>query len=167
MSFLGEAAKGINPKLGREVTKEEAFEHIVKCKEAGLVQLIGRNKLDPVWLDVRPEKKLMTICNCCPCCCLWKMLPELSPEIGEKIKKLPGVEVKVTGECTACGKCTEGVCFVDAIRIEEGKAVINGDCRGCGRCVEICPNDAIILDIKDENFYEKSIESIGAKIDIK
>ena len=165
--FLGEAAKNINPELGREVTKEEAHRHVERCKEAGLVQLIGRNKLDPVWLDVGPGEKLMTICNCCPCCCLWKMLPDLSPDIGGKIKKLPGVEVKVTKDCTGCGRCTEGVCFVDAIRIEDGKAVINDDCRGCGRCVEACPNDAIVLDIMDEDFYTDSIENLEAKIDIK
>ncbi len=44
--FLGEAAMRIDPKLGRKVTKEEALEHVEKCREAGLVQFIGRDKLD-------------------------------------------------------------------------------------------------------------------------
>ncbi len=35
--FLGEAALGINPQLGRHVTKEEALEHVRHCREAGLV----------------------------------------------------------------------------------------------------------------------------------
>jgi hypothetical protein len=68
--FLGEAALGINPRLGRGVTKREALEHIRRCREAGLVHLIGRNKLDTVWLGVGPGDKLLTICHCCPCCCL-------------------------------------------------------------------------------------------------
>lgn len=42
--FLGEAASGINPQLGRCVTKEEALEHVRRCRKAGLVHLIGRNK---------------------------------------------------------------------------------------------------------------------------
>lgn len=65
--FLGEAAMQINPLLGRKVTKKEALEHVQECRKAGLVHLIGRNKLDAVWLNVGPGNKLLTICNCCPC----------------------------------------------------------------------------------------------------
>jgi len=77
--FLGEAVKEINPKFGRMATVEEALEHAKKCRDAGLVHLIGKNKLDTVWLNAGPGDKLMTICNCCPCCCLWKILPDISP----------------------------------------------------------------------------------------
>ncbi|MBC7260587.1 MAG: 4Fe-4S ferredoxin, partial [Chloroflexi bacterium] len=56
--FLGEAASRINPKLGRRVSKEEALAHVQRCREAGLVHLIGRNKLDTVWLGVGPGDKL-------------------------------------------------------------------------------------------------------------
>ncbi|MBN2153618.1 MAG: 4Fe-4S ferredoxin, partial [Candidatus Lokiarchaeota archaeon] len=73
--FMGEAASRISPALGRRVTKEEAREHARKCRDAGLVHLVGRNKLDTVWLNVRPGEKLLTVCNCDPCCCLWRMLP--------------------------------------------------------------------------------------------
>jgi hypothetical protein len=52
--FLGEAALGINPQLGRRVTKEKALQHVRRCREAGLVHLIGRNKLDTMWLGVGP-----------------------------------------------------------------------------------------------------------------
>ena len=72
--FLGEAVLGINPALGRLASVEETLEHVDKCEEAGLVHLIGRNKLDSVWLNVKPADKLLTICNCCNCCCLWKIL---------------------------------------------------------------------------------------------
>jgi len=163
--FLGEAAKDINPELGRAVTEKEALEHVKECREAGLVHLIGRNKLDPVWLDVSPGKKLMTICNCCPCCCLWKMLPDLRRDISGKVKKLPGVEIKVNESCVGCGKCTE-VCFVDAIRVEEGRAVIKEDCRGCGRCVEVCPEEAIEIRIVELKYYQKSIEDLEDAVDI-
>jgi len=163
--FLGEAAKDIDPKFGRTVSKEEALEHVEKCREAGLVHLIGRNKLDPVWLDVRPGKKLMTICNCCPCCCLWKMLPDLAPDIGGKIKKLPGIEIKVSESCIGCGECTK-VCFVDAIQIIEGRATINKECRGCGRCVELCPEDAIEIEISELGYHQKSIKDLEESLDV-
>ena len=67
---MGEAAHGINPQLGRKVSKEEALEHLKKCREAGLVHVIGRNELDALWLGVRPGYKLLTVCNCCHCCCI-------------------------------------------------------------------------------------------------
>ena len=119
--FLGEAAAGINPALGRRVTKEEALEHARRCREAGLVHLIGRNKLDTVWLGVGPGDRLLTICNCCPCCCLWRVLPHISANIGERVTRMDGVTVAVSDRCIGCGTCaTPGVCFADAIRLEGG-----------------------------------------------
>jgi ferredoxin len=165
--FLGEAARGINPKLGREVTREEAHEYIVKCRDAGLVHLIGRNKLDASWLGVSPGDRLLSICNCCPCCCLWKMLPNLNPEISRKVTKMPGVNVKVTDACVGCGTCTEGVCFVDAISLENGRATISDQCRGCGRCVEVCPESAIEMTIDNMDFMRDSIERVNSVVDVE
>ncbi|MHA1290568.1 MAG: DUF362 domain-containing protein [Candidatus Thorarchaeota archaeon] len=166
--FMGEAVQDINPELGRLVTKEEAHDYVRKCREAGLVHLIGRNKLDAQWLGVSPGDKLLTVCNCCPCCCLWKMLPDLTPEIGRKITKMSGVEVKVTDACVGCGTCTEeDVCFVNAISMVDGKAVISAECRGCGRCVEVCPNDAIELTINNPEFMSDSIDRVSSVVDVE
>ncbi|MGD9404030.1 MAG: 4Fe-4S binding protein [Anaerolineae bacterium] len=164
--FLGEAASGINPKLGRPVTKAEALEHVRRCREAGLVHLIGRNKLDTVWLGIGPGDKLMTICHCCPCCCLWRMLPDLAPEIGAKTMGMPGVMVQVDDECVGCGTCTEGVCFVDAIRLEDGRAVIGDACRGCGRCVEICPQDAIKLSLEHAEAVDEAVRQLSTRVQV-
>jgi len=163
--FLGEAAKDIESSLGRRVTEEKALKHVEKCRDAGLVHLIGRNKLDPVWLDVRPGKKLMTICNCCPCCCLWKMLPDLNNDIEKKIKRMPGVDIEVNGNCIGCGRCID-VCFVDAIKIKDGKAVIGDDCRGCGRCIEVCPEGAVELKVENQDYDDISIEELEKSVDI-
>ena len=165
--FLGEAIHGINPELGRRVTKEEAHEYARKCRDAGLVQLIGRNKLDAEWLGVSHGDKLLTICNCCPCCCLWKILPELNPEIGRKVTKMQGVDVNVTDACVGCGTCNEGICFVNAIRLVDGRSVINVQCRGCGRCVEVCPEGAIKLTIDNNQFVEDSIKRVSALVDVE
>ncbi|MFW9794050.1 MAG: DUF362 domain-containing protein [Candidatus Thorarchaeota archaeon] len=165
--FLGEAIEGINPALGQRVTKEEAHDYARKCREAGLVHLIGRNKLDAVWLGVSPGDKLLTVCNCCPCCCLWKILPDVNPEIGRKITKMKGVEVSVTDACIGCGICTEDVCFADAISLVDEKAKISGQCRGCGRCVETCPENAIEMKIDSRHFVEDSIERVSAVVDVE
>ena len=166
--FLGEPVLNINPHLGKLVTKEEAHEYARKCREAGLVHLIGRNKLDSVWLNVKPSEKLLTICNCCPCCCLWRILPDINPEIGRKITKMQGVSVKVTNACVGCGTCVEeDVCFVNAIQLVNDRAIIGPGCRGCGRCVDVCPERAIELTIDNTTYVKDSIARIDAVIDVE
>jgi ferredoxin len=164
--FLGEAVLGINPALGRRVTKAEALEHARRCREAGLVHLVGRNKLDTVWLGVSPGEKLLTICSCCPCCCLWKILPVVSHSIAEKVTKMPGVSLAVGELCQGCGACTQDVCFVGAIRLVDGRAEIGADCRGCGRCVEACPNGAIEITIQPGDYIQATIERIAPLVEL-
>jgi len=45
-------------------------------------------------------------------------------------------------ECTGCGDCVE-VCPLEAISLNDGKAVIDDVCTECGLCLDECPNDAI------------------------
>ena len=165
--FLGEPVLQINSKLGRLVSKEQALDHARRCRDAGLVHSIGRNRLDSIWLGVRPGEKLMTICNCCPCCCLWGVVPELTPKISRKFVSMPGVQVEVTENCTGCQICTEGTCFVDAIIIKNGRAEITGECRGCGRCVDLCPEDAIILSIEGEETIQEAINQLSKVANLK
>ena len=48
-------------------------------------------------------------------------------------------------KCDGCGICVEE-CPAGAIRIENGKAVINEAlCKGCGACGALCPTEAINL----------------------
>jgi ferredoxin len=164
--FLGEAALGINPALGRRVTREEALEHVRKCREAGLVHLIGRNKLDTVWLGVGPGNRLLTICNCCPCCCLWKMLPDITQDISGRVNRMPGVTMTVSNECTGCGICADNVCFINAVSMVDDTAVISGDCRGCGRCAAACPVDAIKIDY-DPAAVNRLVGSIQKLVDVR
>ena len=164
--FLGEAALGINPRLGRRVTKEEALAHVRRCREAGLVHLIGRNKLDTVWLGIGPGDRLLTICNCCPCCCLWRVLPDVAPRISAKVTRMDGVLVTVGDRCVGCGTCTQGVCFVDAIHLVDGRAVISDACRGCGRCVDVCPEQAIEITVDGGQFVEAAIGRISPLVDV-
>jgi ferredoxin len=163
--FLGDAARGINPEFGREATMEEALAHVRRCRAAGLIHLIGRDKIDETWLGVGSEGKLLTICNCCSCCCLWKILSDLDPQISSKVKRMPGVEVTVTEKCTGCKTCTEN-CFVHAIHVQDGHAIIGVNCRGCGRCADLCPNKAIHVTIADKQFLKKTIDRIESSVKV-
>ena len=164
--FLGEAVLEINPKLGRLVDRETALAHVEKAREAGLIHLIGRDKIDSVWMGATPSTKLMTICNCCPCCCLFRFLPNLAPKLQKKIERMPYVTVKVTEDCVGCGACTEDVCFIDAISLVDGKAVISEDCRGCGNCAEVCPEGAIEVIIESGDYIENAITRLSKAVDV-
>lgn len=149
------------------VSKEEAFNHIKREQEARLVHMIGIDKLDSLWLNV-DEDKLLSICACDPCCCLWKMSPLLRNDMGARIKKMPIVEITVNKEiCIGCGTCSDGVCFVNAINVINDKSeIVDKECRGCGRCVEICPQQPITITINNDQFIEESIKQISSLIDV-
>ena len=167
--FMGRAVREINPALGRLVTRQEAKAHVRRAREAGLVHLIGRNKLDSMWLGAGPGDQLLTVCNCCPCCCLFGVLPHLDELWSDKITRMPGVQVQVTDRCVGCGACTRDVCFVDAIQMVESedqtvRAQIGEVCVGCGRCVDVCPQHAIELLCAEG--VEQAIARISPSIDV-
>jgi len=157
--FMGEAAKEIPRELGRHVTKQDALDHVQRCRELGLVHLIGRDKLDETWLGVGSKIPLITVCNCCDCCCLWRMIPNLDETLSSTVKKMPGISIQITDKCVGCGACTDH-CFVNAINLKGGKAVIGEECRICGRCAEICPNHAIKITIENEDFIQQTIDRV-------
>jgi ferredoxin len=164
--FMGEAVLSIHPSLGRLVTPEEAHAHVRRCREAGLIHTLGRDKLDSIWLGV-PGHKLMTVCNCCPCCCLWRMLPDLDPSIAKHVHRLPGVEVRVTEACTGCGACVRSeVCFVRAIEMRDGRVVVTEGCRGCGRCVDLCPQGAVELTLDDPEAIRRAVDDLVSVLDL-
>jgi ferredoxin len=163
--FLGDAVKDIDPAYGKEVSLDEALAHVQKCRKAGLIHLVGRDHIDKTWLQVKSGEKLMTICSCCPCCCLWKWLPDLDPSIRSKVKRMPGVTVQVTNDCIGCRACVDS-CFMHAIQLNNNKAYISDECRGCGRCVDTCPRHAIQLRIDDDLFLEKTIERVASAVNV-
>ncbi len=158
--FLGKTTRKISRKHCVEATPEEAIQHLEKCEEAGLIHIMGRNKMDSIWMNVRPNEELLTICNCCPCCCLWRVYPNLSDTIQNDFYKLPGVSVSCDEDkCITCGKCKE-VCFADAITIDKNTAKIKEDiCIGCGSCSLHCTTGAMKL-----NYEKEDVESVFEKI---
>lgn len=165
--FLGKTTRKISRKFCHEATKEEALEHIDKCDEAGLMHIVGRNKMDSTWMGVGPGEELLTVCNCCPCCCLWRVYPNLSDTIQNDFYKLPGVNLKCDSEaCIGCAKCVD-VCYADAISVESGKAIINDNvCIGCGNCSYHCPVNAIELEYDNKDSY-KVFDKLHSLVNVK
>jgi len=161
--FLGEPVLKIHPKMGHLVSKEEAHQHVQRARQAGLFHMVGRDRLDEIWLGATPGERLLTICNCCPCCCLWKMLPELGSGLSSKVARMPGVSLEVSEACVGCGRCV-GECFVSAIHLNGGKAVIGEGCRGCGRCAEICPHQAIQLTAPSGQDIQAAIDHLNQAV---
>lgn len=165
--FMGTATRGINVKLGKPVSKAKALDHVQRANELGLIHMMGRNKLDTFWMGIGPGYNLLTVCFCCPCCCLWTTLPRMTPKISTKLQRMPGVSVSVNNNCTGCEECTRGVCFVDAIQIQDDVATINDECRGCGRCYVTCQYGAIDYNISDSNYVDTLIKRISKVVDVE
>ncbi len=164
--FLGEAARGINPKLGKQVGVEEALGHIKDAVKIGLVPFVGRNKLDTVWLGIGPGDRLFTICLCCPCCCLYSVVPYLPPNLRKSVVRFEGLEIKVTDGCVGCGRC-ETVCVSKAIHVEGERAAIRDEaCVGCGRCATECPQEAIEVRITRHDAIEACKARLRSRVDL-
>jgi len=165
-TFLGAAARDVHPDVGRHVTKEEALEHLHRATEAGLVSCLGRFKGDAIMLGVKDHARLMTICHCCPCCCISTSMPLASREARDKLVRLEGLTVRVDPErCNGCGLCVES-CIFRAMEIREGKAVVTEECKGCGRCAQACRRQAVTISIEDPSFIDRCIARISAKVDV-
>ena len=160
--------KKIPTDICHKATVEEALKQVDRADEAGLSHLIGRNKIDSVWMNVHPREGLLTICHCCPCCCLWKVYPNLDESISNKLEKLDGVKVKLNeNNCKLCKNCLDEVCMFQAIDLVNDKISINPDiCKGCGLCANACKFNAITVDYT-ENTIDSIVNRLEDLIEIK
>lgn len=166
--FLGPTANKIPSHIGRKATVKEALTQVDEADAAGLSHIIGRNKIDTIWMNIKPAKGLLTICHCCPYCCLWKVYPNLDDSISDKLEKLEGVEVKLhEDKCKMCKKCLDEVCMFQAISLKDNNISIDYDiCRGCGLCVNVCKFDAITINYTDETI-DRVVNRIDNLLEIK
>lgn len=124
-----------NPRYGRSISKEEAYDVLNKSEEAGLVHLTFNVKGGQFF-----------ICNCCGCCCgVLRGINDLGIPASKVVNSHYYARID-PNECEVCGTCADERCQVDAI--EEGEdayEVRKEKCIGCGLCVSTCPNEAIQL----------------------
>ncbi len=189
-TFLGPAVLNVDPEVGRLVSMEEALKHLHQATEAGLVSCVGKFKGDAIMLGVQKDHhNLMTICHCCPCCCISTSLPYASRETRDTLVKMEGLEIGVDEEkCNGCGECAK-VCVFKQMTLEDrevadggpaaasqadegGKrrakklAVIGEECKGCGRCAMVCKQDAIRITIEDPAYIDACIERISSRVNL-
>ena len=158
--FLGEGAREIVSSLGRETTVEEALAHHRKALALGLIPMVGKLRWDSLWLGVEQADQLLTICHCCDCCCYFKLYRLLPQEATGGLQKLAGLEIRLADEkCDGCGICVER-CFIQAMILKEGKAVVGENCRGCGRCAVVCPRQAVKILLPTAEALEKYIRQV-------
>lgn len=165
-TFLGPAVRDVDPEVGRLVSMEEALEHLRQATEAGLVSCLGAFKGDAIMLGVKDHKHLMTICHCCPCCCISTAMPLAAREARDLLVKLEGVDVEITDKCNGCGLCVDA-CIFDQISVEDGVAVIGEECKGCGRCAVACKRDGLRITIDNPKYVEECVERISALVDVR
>jgi ferredoxin len=165
--FMGDGAKDIHPSVGKPVSVEEAIAHLDWAIECGLIPQIGKVDPDPIMLGVKDLDKFLTLCFCCTCCCIaMRNMPRWSPEVKDRMHKLPGLSVEVNDECNGCGLCVDA-CFTSTITIKDKRAVIGDLCKGCGLCAAACKRDAIDLKVEDgERMLEQAVDHIKGYCDI-
>jgi Na+-translocating ferredoxin:NAD+ oxidoreductase RNF subunit RnfB len=140
MSFGVAADYYIENQLGREISKEEAKEILLKAEEDGLVHFSSNHAADKIFM-----------CNCCGCCC--KALANITKYDNPGLIAKSNYYALVDADtCDGCETCTDR-CQVDAIQIEDDLAIINmATCIGCGLCVSTCPTESISMIQKQPDF---------------
>ena len=164
--FMGEAARDIHPTIARPVSRDEAKEHLHRAAGLGLVTSIGKFRLDAFALGLKDYDRLMSICHCCPCCCLYEIVPHADPEFQNMVVPLEGVALEVTDACDGCGICTR-TCLFEQIEIVNGKAVLGPLCKRCGRCAANCPIGAIDVKIEDPTYIDACIERLSSRVKLQ
>jgi ferredoxin len=164
--FMGESAKKIPKDYSREASVDEAKAHVRKALAAGLVPIVGEARADHDLLRIPFEGTLLTTCFCCECCCLSRAFRHGPVGTVDGIMHpVEGLSVEVTEECVGCGTCVKS-CFIEAIQVRAGRAVIDDYCRICGRCAAACPHDAIKLTLDNPHAVDDVVNRVLAKVDL-
>lgn len=163
--MLGRGARDLHPSLGREASRQEALDHLRRATGAGLVSLIGKVRPDSLILKAPDHRHLLTICHCCPCCCVNTSMRLGARPVRDSIVRLEGLRVEVGEDCDGCGACV-AACIFGQMRLSGGRAVPGDECKGCGRCAAACPRGAVRLSIEDPRYVEECVERISSLVDV-
>jgi UDP-glucose 4-epimerase len=165
--FMGESALQMPPQISRRVDAPEALRHLERALDAGLVPLVGKVRFDNFAFLIPDENKLLSVCFCCPCCCMMSFYRHLPPDrLDGVFPRLEGLTIEVTDACQGCGICARN-CYLKAITVENGRAVHSATCRGCGRCARICPNQAVRITLTNPDYQEQVLQRINNRVDFR
>jgi len=149
-------------------TFEEAMEQAKRAIDSGLVPIMGRYRAEAAMMYALPDEgDMLTICYCCPCCCVQGGVKNSSSALRKVIKRMEGISVEIDQDlCVGCEDCLD-VCIYDGIKIIDGKSHIDQEsCLGCGRCERACQNDAISIDIDDYKHVDELIARIESYVNV-
>ena len=120
----------------REVTREEVLKALAEAEKTHLVPRPFR--------DYDDKENTYGICFCCDCCCDYFATENPSPCDR-------GLYIEQTDEelCNHCGTCEE-FCYFGA-RVFDGEflEVHPDECYGCGVCVDVCPEGAVEMVLRE------------------
>ena len=118
---------------GREISKDEAKQIILKAEEEGLVHHSSNHADGKIF-----------ICNCCGDCC--KALANITKYDNPGLIAKSNYYAEVDDEtCEGCEACIDR-CQVNAIEMKDDVAFITHDiCIGCGLCVSTCPTGSMSM----------------------
>lgn len=160
--LLGDAAKDIDPEVGRPAGVEEALERMDEAVGRGLLPMIGHMKIDRYVFGVKPFERFLTLCFCCRCCCIIRSgMRNLAGAYPRSLVRLEGVRVEVGEGCAGCGECVP-VCPVDNITMEGGVARIGDMCLGCASCAAACSRGAVSVSIEED---ARLIEALRRRVE--
>lgn len=159
--LLGEDTQGVDSRIARHVSVNEALEHANAKIASGLIPMIGRVRMDDFYYGIPNRGRMLTVCFCCPCCCsVLGAVRYLPAEAKASIVRLQSVSVSVDPDkCLQCLLCIDA-CLPGAVSFTEGRIRHDDEqCIGCGRCSAVCSSHATSLQI--ENIDETVNEILG------
>jgi NAD-dependent dihydropyrimidine dehydrogenase PreA subunit len=146
MHFGGLAKFFVEKEYAKEITLEEALEILDMTEKAGLMHMVGNSK-----------EMGVAMCSCCSCCCTqFSAIKEM--QVAEPVARSRFVVQVDEALCIGCGICEKKRCMVEAIAVVEGIAQVNAErCFGCGLCITACPEEALLLQEKED--YQEPVDT--------
>lgn len=131
----------ISKKYARKITTSVALKILEEAEKEGLVHC-STNFRPPV----------LTLCNCCPCCCTFLKGITKYNKLGAVISS--NFQVEINGDnCAGCKRCLD-ICPSGAVYIKEEKIHLQKEkCLGCGLCVKHCKKNILYLVEKKNKIF--------------
>ncbi|MFX0099630.1 MAG: ATP-binding protein [Candidatus Hodarchaeota archaeon] len=141
---------------GRELTKEEAHEHVDRMAKLGLIFATE---------NVEHPQQHMIICACCECCCsVMRGMTRFEDKNMFNTNKSNNIAVVNQNSCEGCGLCAKR-CIFKAVTLEDEKANVDPEkCYGCGVCAVTCPTSAIKLHREERSEIPVHYKELTVKI---